>query len=989
MSRANKKSRFSIIIATIGIAIDIIILISISVWWSNTTHKAWWKIGTDGETFSFSSKGNTIYFANNAGVLYAVNKETGSIIWQYKADHPIFSDPLISPAINNNVVIVTSANGVIYGINKKTGNEVWRYENTTFYPFDQPVLYKNTVYVSDTYGNLFALNAFTGKTLWAFRSKPKRYSSINISDKDNLPSYVQDAVLVANNKLFFAAPDGILYTLNLKSGTLLWWYDSGGKIIHQPISSGNRVYISNRSGDTIALDQKTGKMLWKKHKDSSAKCFQIFQTRDLINQINYFYPLQYLQTMLFFTQKLIDTYAIEVNDKGGIAMISPKTGQTIWSTQGYGTTTSCPEAFGPLLYFGNKDSVFALRLFDGHETWSYQQQNRYFNKPIVFANWDILPNNQKYLPALTIFYKPISLYVADNVGDLHAFSSNGKQQWTFSVFGTVNPYPSVDNNYIYFSSTDGALYRLNRRLGTPPIPKQKTSVNQTVSRIGENDVVEITIHFDDTLYDNPWRDITINAQFTHSSNTTYTINGFYYDKNIWKVRFNPPLKGQWCWKIAFEAPGNTNSFTGSFVSTTDTAATFIKIYDKNPKRFTLDNKTLFNGIGIGDAVLDRNRNGSPLDDWFIEDTETDASASGAKSGNYYTSHKLSLDQYLSAYGSQGLFNIYRWSVNNASFNLWQNFTINNKFLITEGKYGDELAKSLKEHGFQIWMTIFGFEIPFGYQYPNELKAMRQYIRYVVARYGPYVSVWEIANEAYAPESLVQFIAKEIKAADIENRPISVSQIWPDMKEISIIAPHWYQTEDSSTSDTSTVWEIAKYQWYNKPVVFAEQGNLTPDDPDRSRMRMRIRAWTAFFNEAILIFWNQSDKRVNPAGLYQNSNLYIGNKERSEIANLQKFTQGVDLSATKINLPIDNPGVRGYGLRSNNEFVGYFYHYTAQDSSASFSTTVSVPNDAVALWYDPVTGATVSKQNLTSGPNEVSSPDFSVDIALKITYKQQN
>ncbi|MCX6793765.1 MAG: DUF5060 domain-containing protein, partial [Candidatus Gottesmanbacteria bacterium] len=725
-----------------------------------------------------------------------------------------------------------------------------------------------------------------------------------------------------------------------------------------------------------------GHLLWKQHKtDSAITCLQKYQARDLLSFPFLAHPARFVQTFWLIAKNNIRSVLVAVGDKGKISLLNSKGGAVVWETEELGLKTTCPQYLDAKLYFGSLNSVFATAITDGKQSLITNYGDGYFFKPIPSPYNDTLR---------TIFpFLPVSLFVGDAHGKLHAFSPAGKELWEFSIFGAVNKNLLFDNTYVYFSGTDGAVYRINRDTGVPPTPNKQVAVNQQMSRVGLNNIEEITIHFDDRWYSNPWKDIKVSAQFIHESGTKFVVDGFYYDKNIWKIRFNPPIKGKWNWQLSFEAPGNTKHYSGSFVSTTDTTATFIKIYDKNPKRFTLDNKTIFNGIGIGDAIFDRNLNGSPLDDWFTEDTETDASASGTKSGNYYTDNKMNLDQYLSAYGSQGKFNMFRWSVNNASFNLWRNFSINNKFLITEGKYGDELARSLKNHGFQIWLTVFSFDIPFAYQYPNELKAMRQYIRYIVARYGPYVSVWEISNEAYAPEALVQFIAQEIRAADIEKRPISMSHILPDMNEISIIAPHWYETENASVSDTQTVQKISTYQNYNKPVVFAEQGNATPDNPDDSGLRMRIRSWTAFFNEAILIFWNQSDQRVYSVGSYTNANLYIGAKERLVIANLQKFTQGVDVSAVTTTFLTDNPYVRAYGLDSNAGLLGYFYHYTDWELKTSFSTTVILSRDAVLSWYDPETGTTLQEQTLSSGANEIRSPKFSIDIALKVTYAPTN
>jgi len=94
-----------------------------------------------------------------------------------------------------------------------------------------------------------------------------------------------------------------------------------------------------------------------------------------------------------------------------------------------------------------------------------------------------------------------------------------------------------------------------------------------------------------------------------------------------------------------------------------------------------------------------------------------------------------------------------------------------------------------------------------------------------------------------------------------------------------------------SSDAVTVERIQKAKADGqKPVIFGEQGNAGQNWDDRSALRMRIRSWTAFFNEGSLIFWNSSFAKDYQA---RAANIYLGPPERMYIANLQTFTKALD------------------------------------------------------------------------------------------------
>jgi alcohol dehydrogenase (cytochrome c) len=241
--------------------------------------------------------------------VYAIDLKTGKLLW-YKE----YSSPDAGP---NGVNV---AGGVVYGatatsafaIQAATGEELWNKSITrnTSEGIDMAPGYNNgTVYISTVPGNvkhfsggdghaiLYALDAKSGKTTWKWDENPtslwsKQYASINAGGGQWYPPsfdkagnvYVGTAnpTPVPGTKKFpfgSSRPGANLYTdsvvkLNAKTGKVMWHYQltphdiNDWDLQNSPIlttANGRGVVIdAGKGGIVVALDQTTGKLLWKK-----------------------------------------------------------------------------------------------------------------------------------------------------------------------------------------------------------------------------------------------------------------------------------------------------------------------------------------------------------------------------------------------------------------------------------------------------------------------------------------------------------------------------------------------------------------------------------------------------------------------------------------------------------------------------------------------------------------------------------------------------
>lgn len=919
----------------------------------------WWRFPTGGEIYSdLMFDESSIYFGNNASTIYAVDQITGKEKWRYET----LQNPIIwSPILTGKTVIFTTEGGVLYALNKATGEEVWRLPNPKGVRFSAaPQESGGRVFVGDANGVLYAINPKTGKITWSFETgQVERLSQILVDAYLNWFGIFK----IEKGLVYLGSRDGTLYVINAKNGNLKWRYDTGSAITTEAVIYHNQVLVGNKDGTVTVLHKRDGRELTKWNLvDSSISCIKV------------------IEGSLLNPQPVV----ISVYQNGDLH--ARKKGEEVWSQKTGSPEVRCPLYFDNAIFLVSADGkVRSVNPQNGNENWvaggfgSLQYLPKAYEK---LVNIDILAGD-------VLFNTPI-LYFGDKNGKVSALNAkSGEIIWEFKAFSKINGTPKVWGRFLYFQSSDGGVYRVRKldgRIDFPLGQRVKPQVKVDLTKLAGGEIYEITVIANEALLTNPFRELRLFGEFTDGSGKKIPVNGFYYDKDTWKVRFRPPSSGEWYWNLTVSYPDRTFKKQGDFIATKVNSKKRIFVDVKNPKRLTHDGQTIFNAVGLQNSMLDNNYNGNPFDDWAIGEGEPLFPQSS--SGNFYfgSDEIINLDEYLETYGGSAGFNLYRWGLGNSSFRLWSDYSVRGQYFTQWGKWGDELATKLEENGFRIWLTLFNFEIPYSQTMrPVEYDLLNNYVDYIVARYGAYVDIWEVGNEVYAPNWVIDYIAKRINEKDYLDRPISTSWEKPEIESIDIISPHWYESEILNDSDMSVVRKVAKYKDNPKPVIFGEQGNQKVNWDETSAVRMRVRSWAAFFNEAILIFWNSSDRKDYHNAVLNNANIYIGETERGYIKVLQDFTKGVDLQAKKFTFETGNSSVRSYGLRSSKEVLGYFFHYKNPGRETAFVLKIGLDKPGVVTWLDPVSGKELGKVRVTSGAKNIASPVFTQDLAVKITF----
>jgi hypothetical protein len=477
-----------------------------------------------------------------------------------------------------------------------------------------------------------------------------------------------------------------------------------------------------------------------------------------------------------------------------------------------------------------------------------------------------------------------------------------------------------------------------------PLDVEYTENTRTVPQY---EVFEITFKHQNDYVD-PFLDVTIDVTFTSPSMKRVRIGGFHYgsssvatinahktqtekgqrqqvayhfDKqDLWKARFAPSQVGNWKYNFVLRnAKGQKASGEGTFTCVKGRSPNpgFVRRHPTNPFRFVFDDGSSYFPIGLQDCWGDNSATGSVLDQCSMEGPfRTDLKdppplPSGPMFVRGPSCNPQNADVYF-RYFSQCGFDLYRFSQQNCSYPLNRDL---DQYLVQEAIMTDELLRCARKYGFRIFYGIFGFQKAFNNDPYDEanMSKVKRFIKYSVDRWGAYVDFWEFLNEQKAHDHWYEIMVPYLKSIDPYHHPVTTSWERPELAGIEINAPHWYQRENELESDMVTVSRAKNWKQHSKPVVVGEQGNwIDRQKPlpgvggvwdDRSALRMRIRNWTALFNEIAFIFWNTSYARD---GHYMN--IWLGPREREYVRAMQDFAYRLDKDVRMVAVTVSHPHV---------------------------------------------------------------------------------
>ncbi len=315
----------------------------------------------------------------------------------------------LTPAIDNNQVIVVDSRGDVVAVQLKDSATLWSVKLPAATSAGATIG-NDAVFVPTTNGKLYALNVKNGEQLW----------SVDLPDQSNTPP------TYGKGQVFVKTIDDQLVALDASNGQLKWKYDEGATQLQlmgssRAIVAGNTVYAGFSDGKLSAFNAANGQLLW--------------------------------QTLIAVPRGFSD-----VGRMVGISADPVVTGNTVYAASYHGTISALNATNGDILwqhplssYAGLAVANDAVYASDSRgRIWAFSRRNG-----IVLWKQRALRDRQITGPALV----GNNIVVADHEGNVHWLS---QQDGHFVARikltnGSITSTPQVSGNMVLLRANNGSM----------------------------------------------------------------------------------------------------------------------------------------------------------------------------------------------------------------------------------------------------------------------------------------------------------------------------------------------------------------------------------------------------------------------------------------------------------------------------------------------------------------------------------------------------
>jgi outer membrane protein assembly factor BamB len=322
----------------------------------------------------------------------------------------------MTPVILGDLVIAANALDGMVAYNRESGRELWRL-NIDNGAETGAALVNDRLFFGASDGNFYSVNAKTGKVLWTF---PTRTENIAEPLLDSTTGIV-----------YFISGANVVYAVDAESGHQVWLYsrqDNSNFSIRggsKPALKDGNLFVGFSDGTLVSLNAKTGNLQWELPLNKNKK-FRDIDSAPIVDG----------------DQIYISGY----DDK--LYCISAQKGDVQWKIDGGGYYPAT--IYGDKIYYSTTSGeVWALQKGNGQKIWSYKLSEGIATQVRI--------------------YKGLAVF-GESQGDLKFLDANtGKAVSAFNPGRGIMSTPFVDdkNNHIYFISGEANVYAMEAKWGYP------------------------------------------------------------------------------------------------------------------------------------------------------------------------------------------------------------------------------------------------------------------------------------------------------------------------------------------------------------------------------------------------------------------------------------------------------------------------------------------------------------------------------------------
>jgi outer membrane protein assembly factor BamB/orotate phosphoribosyltransferase len=217
-----------------------------------------------------ATDGKRVYFGSDCGLFWCLNARDGSVAWNFKVNARGHKNLWSAPALYGGKVYFGSYDGNVYCLDAESGAEVWRFIGADWVgssPALAPelgLLFIGLEFaVEGKRGSIVALNMENGKKVWEHMTKRYTHAS---------PAYWPEKQLVA-----CGSNDNEMFLFDAASGGMLWRFETRGEggekgsIRHAPAFDVKRGHLIAGCADGVIyiVDVETGTEVWSVRTDNT------------------------------------------------------------------------------------------------------------------------------------------------------------------------------------------------------------------------------------------------------------------------------------------------------------------------------------------------------------------------------------------------------------------------------------------------------------------------------------------------------------------------------------------------------------------------------------------------------------------------------------------------------------------------------------------------------------------------------------------------
>ena len=269
--------------------------------------KMLWKYATGARIIGTPAISKGVLVAGSAdGFIYGINAKDGTLRWRLKTDAPCVS----AVTIEDGTAYIGGGDHRFRAIRVSDGTVLWQADGIKGYVETRPLVTAGKVVFGDWANTLYCLDRKTGKQLWTWQ--PPRKNNMHYSPAGCWP-------VTANGCVFICDPERAMTAIDLNSGGQLWrTYQSKVRESIGLSKDGKRLYAKTMQDSIVcyAADGKAPRELW------STDCgFGYEHARVMLVEKN---------GIVFATNK--DGLVIALDGKTGCLLWKHKIGNTVINT---------------------------------------------------------------------------------------------------------------------------------------------------------------------------------------------------------------------------------------------------------------------------------------------------------------------------------------------------------------------------------------------------------------------------------------------------------------------------------------------------------------------------------------------------------------------------------------------------------------------------------------------------------------------------------